>query len=89
MLTTAPVNGQNDGGLHGSFNKELQGLGIKYNAIAVNFIVCSIMWDVSPVIFIFKHIFDIPPEKLWQTILREMGGKYATLSMIPEDLSLN
>lgn len=36
-----------------------------------------------------KHVFDIPPEKLWQNILREMGGKYATLSMIPEDLSLN
>lgn len=36
-----------------------------------------------------KHIFYTPPEKLWQTLLREMGGKYATLSMIPEDLSLN
>ncbi|MCH9613592.1 MAG: hypothetical protein SP1CHLAM54_05970 [Chlamydiia bacterium] len=34
-------------------------------------------------------IFDTPPEKMWQTILREMGGKYATYSMIPEDLSLN
>jgi len=36
-----------------------------------------------------KHLFQTPPEKLWQTLLREMGGKYATLSMIPEDLSLN
>ena len=36
-----------------------------------------------------KHIFETPIEKLWQTVLREMGGKYATLSMIPEDLSLN
>lgn len=36
-----------------------------------------------------SHLFDIPPEKLWQELLREMGGKYATLSMIPEDLSLN
>lgn len=36
-----------------------------------------------------KHIFQIPPEKLWQNLLREMGGKYATLSMIPEDLTLN
>jgi putative transcriptional regulator len=36
-----------------------------------------------------RHIFDMPPEKIWQTVLREMGGKYATLSMIPEDLSLN
>lgn len=36
-----------------------------------------------------KHIFNTPSEKLWQHLLREMGGKYATLSMIPEDLSLN
>lgn len=36
-----------------------------------------------------KHIFFTPAEKLWQSLLREMGGKYATLSMIPEDLSLN
>lgn len=36
-----------------------------------------------------KHIFDIPSDKLWQYVLREMGGKYSTLSMIPEDLSLN
>lgn len=35
------------------------------------------------------HIFNTPSEKLWQNLLREMGGKYATLSMIPEDLSLN
>jgi putative transcriptional regulator len=36
-----------------------------------------------------KTVFETPPEKMWQSILREMGGKYATLSMIPEDLSLN
>lgn len=36
-----------------------------------------------------KHVFETPSDKLWQTVLREMGGKYATLSMIPEDLSLN
>ncbi len=36
-----------------------------------------------------RHVFETPPEKMWQTILREMGGKYATMSMIPEDLSLN
>lgn len=35
------------------------------------------------------HLFEIEPEKLWQSLLREMGGKYASLSMIPEDLSLN
>lgn len=35
------------------------------------------------------HIFNIPPEKLWRSLLREMGGKYATLSMLPDDLSVN
>lgn len=36
-----------------------------------------------------KYVFHPNPEKVWQLVLREMGGKYATLSMIPEDLSLN
>lgn len=36
-----------------------------------------------------KYIFDTQPDKLWQTLLRDMGGKYASLSMIPEDLSVN
>jgi putative transcriptional regulator len=36
-----------------------------------------------------RHLFETSTEKTWQSILREMGGKYATLSMIPEDLSLN
>jgi len=36
-----------------------------------------------------EHIFETPPEKLWQALLCELGGKYATLSMIPEDLTLN
>ncbi len=37
-----------------------------------------------------KHfIFEVKPEKLWQELLLNMGGKYASLSMIPEDLSLN
>ena len=36
-----------------------------------------------------KYIFDTPVDKVWQNILKDMGGKYATLSMIPEDLSLN
>ncbi len=34
-------------------------------------------------------IFDIPSQETWQTALRAMGGKFASLSMIPEDLSLN
>ena len=36
-----------------------------------------------------KYIFDIPSDKVWQTVLKDMGGKYASLAMIPEDLSLN
>ena len=36
-----------------------------------------------------NHVFDIPVDKLWSTLLKDMGGKYASLSMIPEDLSLN
>jgi len=36
-----------------------------------------------------KYIFETPVDKMWQTILRDMGGKYKTLSMIPEDLDLN
>ena len=36
-----------------------------------------------------NYVFETQPEQLWQKILREMGGKYKSLSMIPEDLSLN
>lgn len=35
------------------------------------------------------HVFSTPPELMWQEVLKEMGGKYASLSMLPEDLSLN
>lgn len=34
-------------------------------------------------------VFHTSPDKMWSKLLREMGGKYATLSMIPEDLSVN
>ena len=36
-----------------------------------------------------KHLFETPPDKLWSQLLLELGGRYATLSMIPEDLTLN
>lgn len=45
------------------------------------------LWFLHPASY--KHIFETPPDKVWQTILREMGGRYASLSIIPEDLSLN
>lgn len=35
------------------------------------------------------YIFKTAPEKLWQKTLLDKGGKYASLSMIPEDLSSN
>lgn len=34
-------------------------------------------------------VFQTPSSSIWASILKEMGGKYASLSMIPEDLSLN
>lgn len=34
-------------------------------------------------------VFDIDPKRLWRHILKQMGGRYAAISMIPEDLSLN
>lgn len=44
-------------------------------------------WYLSPATK--ADIFATPPSKLWQQLLRRMGGKYATLSMLPEDLSQN
>lgn len=34
-------------------------------------------------------VFNTSPEKMWAACLCAMGGKYATLSMLPEDLTLN
>ena len=36
-----------------------------------------------------EFIFDLPPEDIWKMLLLSLGGRYAALSMIPEDLSLN
>jgi putative transcriptional regulator len=36
-----------------------------------------------------EYVFKTDPTKIWQALLKNMGGKYATLAMIPEDLSLN
>lgn len=44
-------------------------------------------WLLSPASM--QSIFHIPVDKIWQSLLRNMGGRYATLSMIPEDLTLN
>ncbi len=35
------------------------------------------------------HIFETPVDQIWRSTLHEMGGKYSSLSMIPDDLSLN
>lgn len=34
-------------------------------------------------------IFHTQPDDLWAVLLRKLGGKYASLSTIPKDLSLN
>lgn len=47
----------------------------------------SNLWFVHPATS--QYIFDTPPHKLWRILLRGMGGKYAALSTIPDDLSLN
>jgi putative transcriptional regulator len=36
-----------------------------------------------------EYVFHIEPSQIWASLLKSMGGKYATLAMIPEDLSLN
>ena len=36
-----------------------------------------------------EHIFDVAPERLWQEILRTMGGKYRMFSNYPIDPRLN
>jgi putative transcriptional regulator len=45
------------------------------------------IWFMHPASY--KYVFEITPDKLWQQVLRDMGGKHAVFSMIPEDLSLN
>lgn len=36
-----------------------------------------------------EKVFNTDPNKLWQVLLRNMGGKYSSYSMIPDDLDLN
>jgi putative transcriptional regulator len=36
-----------------------------------------------------KYVFHTPPQNIWRTILQDMGGNFAAMSMIPEDLTLN
>lgn len=35
------------------------------------------------------YIFKVPSDALWRQALRDKGGKYTTLSLIPENLDLN
>lgn len=49
--------------------------------------IVSGSWFVTPATK--AHVFETPPSNLWRDLLREMGGRYATLSMIPDNLSLN
>jgi len=34
-------------------------------------------------------LFHTPPEQLWRKLLRLMGGRHATLSTIPDDVTVN
>ncbi len=34
-------------------------------------------------------VFEAPKETLWRTLLRALGGRFASLSTIPDDLTLN
>jgi Putative transcriptional regulator len=36
-----------------------------------------------------EYVFHTEASQIWSSLLKSMGGKYALLSMIPEDLSLN
>ena len=36
-----------------------------------------------------EQLFDVPPEQLWQEVLRTMGGKYRMFSNYPVDPRLN
>ena len=36
-----------------------------------------------------RHVFGIPPERLWVTVLRELGGNYAWMSLSGGDPSEN
>ncbi len=36
-----------------------------------------------------QFIFETSPDLLWSTLLSEMGGRYSSLAMIPENLSVN
>jgi putative transcriptional regulator len=36
-----------------------------------------------------EEVFNTPADTLWRNLLSSMGGKYSSLSMIPENLDLN
>ncbi|AFS22879.1 algH domain protein [Chlamydia psittaci VS225] len=37
----------------------------------------------------YEYVFTDCPENLWSMILKDLGGKYASLSTVPENLLLN
>ncbi len=36
-----------------------------------------------------SYVFDSQKDKIWNVLLRSMGGRFASLSTMPEDLNLN
>ncbi|EPP34306.1 hypothetical protein CP10139811_0239 [Chlamydia ibidis] len=37
----------------------------------------------------YEYVFSPNPEDLWSLVLKDLGGKYASLSTVPENLLLN
>ncbi|ADZ18156.1 MULTISPECIES: YqgE/AlgH family protein [Chlamydia] len=44
-------------------------------------------WFLAPASY--EYVFTDCPENLWSMILKDLGGKYASLSTVPENLLLN
>jgi len=49
--------------------------------------ILSGMW--YPASGSLEQVFKTPPDTLWRKLLSQMGGKFASLSMMPENLDLN
>ncbi|RDB31636.1 YqgE/AlgH family protein [Candidatus Similichlamydia laticola] len=44
-------------------------------------------WYIHPATH--KYVFEVPDKKIWKTLLEDMGGRFASLSTMPEDIYLN
>lgn len=44
-------------------------------------------WFLAPASY--DYVFTDDPENLWSQILKDLGGRYASLATVPENLFLN